>query len=150
MVADRFDFAGAPQGLVEIGPERDLAVIGEKAGHAAFERLEHGVAQSLRAEFGIIGDAQCRAAGNADHVVEGGDVLAQAGERCRIDRMRMDDRTGLRPRLEDVVMHAPFGRGQIVAAIAAIEIHLDDMLALHLVIGNPRGSDQEALHRCAR
>src|SRR5207244_4154047 len=40
--AQRLDFDRKPQRPVEIGSEADLPVVGEKAGAAPFERLEHG------------------------------------------------------------------------------------------------------------
>ena len=59
--------------------------------------------------------------------------------------MGVDDGLRLAAVLENVHVHAPFGRWQVIAAITAIEIHLDDVLGLHLVIGNARGGDQEAV-----
>ena len=42
----------------------------------------------------------------------------------------------LRPRLENIHMHAPFGGGEIIPAITTLQIHLDNMLRLHLLVGN--------------
>ena len=50
MLADRFDFTGEPQGLVEIGTEGDLAVIGEEAGGAPDRRTQK-IALSTRRPF---------------------------------------------------------------------------------------------------
>ena len=50
LLADRLDFTGQPQGLVEIGAEGDLAVIGEEAGGAPDRRTQK-IALSTRRSF---------------------------------------------------------------------------------------------------
>src|SRR5688500_9746772 len=57
--------------------------------------------------------------------------------------MHMNDGLCLRPRAVDIHVHAPLGRWQVIAAIAAVEVHFDDVLRPHGCIGNTRGGDKK-------
>jgi len=58
--------------------------------------------------------------------------------------MHMHDGLGFRPRPEDIHMHPPFSRGQIVPAIIALKVHFNDMSGLHLVINNSRSGNEKS------
>ncbi len=144
-MANRLDFARQPQGFLEVGAKADLPMVGEQAGGAAFHRLEHRGGKAGRSKLGIVRDPEARAACHANHVVEGGHILAQAGKGRGMGGMDMHDGARLGPRLVDIEVHPPFRRGQEIAAIAAFEVHLYDVVRFHPVIGNAGRGDEKAL-----
>ena len=82
----------------EIAAERDHAVIGEQAGFAPVERRDGLARQLRRAEGGVAAAAYVAAARRRDHVVEGRDALAQAGDAGGEGRMGVQYDLDLRGR----------------------------------------------------
>ena len=140
--AEGLDLDGQSQCTIEIPREADHPVVGEQAGRTALQCDEHGVGKHLRTKRGVVGTFQCRAAGHGNHVVECGNLPAQA-RHCRgVDGVDVDNRPCFGPRTVEILMHPPLGRGQELALVAGLQIHLDHVLRFHAIVGNPRGCQQ--------
>ena len=86
-----------------------------------------------------------------DHVVERGDGAAQAGQRGRERRVRVDDGADLGSAAVDVAVDAPFGRRREPAAHGvALPRHRDDRRGVDVVARHAARRDQHAARRARR
>ena len=114
------------------------------------QRGERVVGERLRAEGRVVGAADVVAAGHRDHVVEGRDPEAQAGERGRVGGVRVHDRVQLRTRRVDRGVEAPLGRRLAATRRAAVGADERDVVGLESVVGNAGRRHEEAGARSAR
>jgi hypothetical protein len=131
--------------VLEVAAEDEHAVVGQQAGAAPFagpparrrtapacrrwrSRAAHGVAAEAR-----------------DHVVEGRDVAAQAGQAGGEGRMRVQDGAGFRAGGVDVVVEAPFGRGLRGARQRAVSRMTTMSSSGSVVVVHAARGDQEAV-----
>ncbi len=129
----------------ERGAERDLAVVGHEAGVALLQALGDVARQRLRAEGGVGRAADRIAAGHRDHVMEGGNLPPEAGQRRGEHGMRVHHGADLGTRREDGAVEAPFARRlALPGRHAAVELHEDDVGRLHVVIGHARRRHEHA------
>ena len=119
-------------------------MIGEQAGCAAVQRLQRRVGQRLGAEGGVAGAADVVAAEAGNHVVERGNVPAQAGEADSERGMRVQHGAGLRVGEVEVAVKAPFGGWLTAAASRAVKAHKYDVFGFQRGVVHAGGRDQEA------
>jgi hypothetical protein len=144
LAAQGLHLHGQGQGAGQAAPPGHQAVIGHQAGAAIPQRFQDRVRQGLGAEGGVAGAADVDAAGHGHHVVEGGNVPAQAGQGHGEGGMGVDDGAGLGKGGVDVPVEAPFAGGLQAFRRPAFHVHrrhVDGGQFRHVPSG---GRDQEA------
>src|SRR5262252_4396371 len=82
---------------------------------------------------------------NRHHVMECWNASSRAGERSRLRRMRVHDRSHLLPCLEDVAVETPFARGAPAPEPASVEIHQRNILGLQRFVIHTARAHEKAL-----
>ena len=141
----RLDLDRKPHRLRQRRPDRDHAVMVQQAGQPALQRAHGMFGKLLRAEGRIGRAADGVAAGAGDHVMHRRNLHAHDREHRRVGRVRVDDGVHVRPRLEDIAVKPPLARRALGGIVRAVEIHVDDLLGLHRLVGRAGRRDQQAV-----
>lgn len=147
LLAQAFQLDAQVQGLLQVAARHQHPVIGQQAGGAPLQGRQGRIGEGLGTEQGIGAAAHRGAAEAGDHVMEGGNLPAQAGQAHGEGGVGVQHRPHLGTGGVQVPVKTPFGRGPAPSPGFTLQAHPGNVGALQAGVVHARGGDQEACSR---